>query len=71
MINLRFILPSDYVNWVRISQYLNGVLYPLTENIQTGLELTAYLQDNNAKILFDQDGNVLKPQILRIRCFVC
>ena len=59
--NLRFILPSDYVNWVRISQYLNGVLYPLTENIQTGWANT-YLQDNNAKILYDQDGNVLKPQ---------
>ena len=63
--NLRFILPSDYVNWVRISQYLNGVLYPLTENIQTGWANT-YLQDNNAKILYDQDGNVLKPQFSEV-----
>tara|TARA_R100000908_G_C3751142_1_gene145734 strand:+ start:1346 stop:2266 length:921 start_codon:yes stop_codon:yes gene_type:complete len=63
--NLRFILPSDYVNWVRISQYLNGVLYPLTENIQTGWANT-YLQDNNAKILYDQDGNVLKPQFSQL-----
>ena len=31
----RFILPADYVNWVRISQFRNGILYPLTENIQT------------------------------------
>ena len=63
--NLRFILPSDYVNWVRISQYLNGVLYPLSENIQTGWAST-YLQDNNAKIIYDQDGNVLKPQFSQL-----
>jgi len=56
-----FTLPSDYVNWVRISQYKNGVLYPLSENIQTNYA-TAYLQDNNSNILFDQDGNALSPQ---------
>ena len=59
--DLRFILPQDYVNWVRISLYSGGVLYPLTENIQTNWA-GAYLQDNNARILFDQDGNVLKPE---------
>jgi hypothetical protein len=32
---LRFVLPQDYVNWVRISIYENGYLKPLTENIQT------------------------------------
>jgi hypothetical protein len=58
---LRFILPSDYVNWVRISMYKNGTLLPLSENIQTNWS-DAYLQDNNYKILFDQDGNVLKPE---------
>ena len=57
----RFILPADYVNWVRISQFRNGILYPLTENIQTNWS-SAYLQDNNSKILFDQDGNVLMPE---------
>jgi hypothetical protein len=59
--SLRFILPSDYVNWVRISLLLNGVLRPMTENIQV-LSSRAYLQDNNANILFDQNGNVLEPQ---------
>tara|TARA_R100000742_G_C4274970_1_gene95186 strand:+ start:186 stop:1109 length:924 start_codon:yes stop_codon:yes gene_type:complete len=59
--DLRFILPQDYVNWVRVSMYQNGILYPLTENIQANWA-GAYLQDNNAKILFDQDGNVLKPE---------
>ena len=59
--NLRFVLPSDYVNWVRISQFVNGILYPLTENIQSGWA-TTYLQDNNSKIIYDQNGNVLRPQ---------
>ena len=59
--NSRFILPSDYVNWVRISQFRNGVLYPMSENIQTNWS-SAYLQDNQDRILFDQDGNALSPQ---------
>ena len=59
--NLRFVLPSDFVNWVRISQFLNGVLYPLSENIQTQWA-ESYLQDNVGKIIYDQHGNVLKPQ---------
>lgn len=58
---LRYILPSDYVNWVRISVYENGVLRPLSENIQT-LSSGAYLQDNLSNILFDQNGNALSPQ---------
>ena len=59
--SLRYILPQDYVNWVRISLYENGTLFPLSENIQTNWS-NAYIQDNDAKILFDQDGNVLKPE---------
>tara|TARA_R110000823_G_scaffold240860_2_gene365674 strand:+ start:2549 stop:3472 length:924 start_codon:yes stop_codon:yes gene_type:complete len=59
--NLRFVLPPDFVNWVRVSIYQNGVLRPLTENIQTNYS-DAYLQDNNCRILFDQDGNILKPE---------
>lgn len=58
---LRYILPSDYVNWVRISLYKDGWLRPLTENIQT-LSSKAYLQDNTGRILFDQFGNALSPQ---------
>jgi len=58
---LRFVMPSDYVNWVRISVYKDGLLYPLTENIQTNWS-SAYLQDNNCRILFDVDGNALSPQ---------
>jgi hypothetical protein len=62
---LRFILPSDYVNWVRISLYKDGWLRPLTENIQT-LSSKAYLQDNTGRILFDQYGNALSPQYSNI-----
>ena len=57
---LRFVLPPDYVNWVRVSLYKNGVLRPLSENIQTNWS-DAYLQDNTCRILFDHDGNILKP----------
>lgn len=59
--NLRFILPSDYVNWVRLSLYKDGLLRPLTENIQVNSS-AAYLQDNTGKILFDIDGNILSPE---------
>ena len=63
--SLRFVLPADFVNWVRISMYKDGILYPLTENIQT-MTSSAYLQDNDCNILFDQDGNVLKPEYSNI-----
>lgn len=63
--NLRFILPSDYVNWVRISLYKNGWLRPLSENIQT-LSSKAYLQDNKGRILFDNEGNALSPEYSEI-----
>ena len=62
---LRYILPSDYVNWVRVSLYKDGWLRPLTENIQT-LSSKAYLQDNTGRILFDQYGNALSPQYSEI-----
>jgi hypothetical protein len=58
---LRVVLPPDYVNWVRISLYKDGVLMPLSENIQT-MSATSYLKDNSGNLLFDQDGNVLSPE---------
>lgn len=58
---LRFILPTDYVNWVRISMYKDGRLLPLSENIQTNYS-DAYLQDSSGAILFDINGNVLRPE---------
>jgi len=58
--DLRFILPQDYVNWIRVSLHKDGVLMPMVENIQTNWS-GAYLQDHDCRILFDIDGNVLKP----------
>ena len=63
--NLKFIFPSDYVNWVRISLYKDGWLRPLSENIQT-LSAQAYLQDNAGRILFDEEGNAISPQYSEI-----
>ena len=62
---LKYILPSDYVNWVRVSLYKDGYLRPLTENIQV-LSSNAYLQDNIGRILFDQQGNALSPEFSEI-----
>jgi len=57
--NLRFILPSDYVNYIRISVEKDGVLYPLHENSKINYA-SEYLKDNSGDLLFDQDGEVLE-----------
>jgi hypothetical protein len=62
---IRFVLPSDYVNWIRVSEYKNGLLYPLSENIQTNYA-KAYLQDNDARILFDENGEALSPEFSNV-----
>jgi hypothetical protein len=41
--------------------YNDGYIFPLTENIQVN-SAEAYLQDNSGRILFDQNGNILRPQ---------
>lgn len=65
--NLKLIMPPDYVNYVRISVNVEGVLYPLHENLSAN-SATAYLQDNNQNILFDLDGEVLTGEsVLDIR----
>ena len=61
--DLKFILPPDYVNYARISLYKDGVLRPLSENIQV-LSSNSYLQDNNCNVLFDEEGNVLEAMSL-------
>lgn len=62
---LDIILPPDYVNYVRIS-YVNpqtGELMVLSSNPYMPMA-TAYLQDNNAEILFDENGFVLEGTTL-------
>ena len=57
--NLRFILPPDFVNWVRVNMYYEGCLHPLTENIQT-LSSTSFQQNADGSIVFDSDGNAVR-----------
>ena len=56
--NLTFVLPSDYVNWVRISLYKDGWIRPLNENILLN-SAKAYLQGAGGTLTFDVDGNVI------------
>lgn len=59
--DLKFILPHDYVDYIRISLYADGVLRPLTENRRAN-SAQGYLQDNNNDVMFDSDGQVLVGQ---------
>jgi hypothetical protein len=63
--DLKFILPPDYVNWVRVSLYKNGHLWPLNEN-QKPNGAISYLQNNDCRVIFDEDGNALEPEFSNI-----
>lgn len=57
--DLFFPLPQDYVDWMRISVVTpDGKLKPLdvNNNVNTAI---GYLQDHDAEILFDNNGNIL------------
>ena len=62
--HLSWVLPQDYVNYVRISVVIQDTsdgsfkLYPLDVNRNISVA-TGYLQDNNAELLFDSNGNIL------------
>jgi len=49
---LRFILPRDYVDYVRISMVKGGILHPLSQNPQI-LSATSYEQDTAGELVFD------------------
>lgn len=58
--DLRFILPQDYVNYVRISTVDKmGNFRPMIESTRTAIA-KAYLQDHEYNILFDESGNALE-----------
>lgn len=59
--NLDIILPFDFISYIRISwlDQETGEFRPMAENRKTALA-EAWLQDNEAEILFDNDGEVLK-----------
>jgi len=58
---LDIILPSDYVNWTKVSYVhpVTGALMGLSRNTNISMG-TAYLQDEKANILFDDEGFVLE-----------
>jgi len=55
--DLRFVLPSDYVNWVKLYLLKNNVLRELVENIQVQSS-TAYVQSATSTFTYDADDNV-------------
>lgn len=59
--DLSIIMPPDYVQYVRISwlDKTTGQFRPMSENRRMAIA-TAYLQDHEAKILFDNQGNILE-----------
>ena len=59
--NYDIILPVDYVNYIRISwvDKRTGKIHPMSVNRHTPLGV-AYLQDNSASVLFDNNGQILE-----------
>ena len=55
--DLRFVLPSDYVNWVKLYLLKDNVLRELVENIQVQ-SATQYIQSATATFTYDADNNV-------------
>jgi hypothetical protein len=55
--DLRYVLPSDYVNWVKLYLFKNNVLRELTENIQVQSSIQ-YLQNSTAVFGYDGNNNV-------------
>lgn len=57
--DLQFILPQDFVNWVRVSVVgEDGLLYPLDINRGSN-RAVSYLQDHEYNILLDESGHPL------------
>lgn len=59
--DLRFVLPSDYVNWVKLYLFQNNTLRELTENIQVQSS-TAYIQSATSTFTYDSSNNVNTEQ---------
>lgn len=58
--NLQLPVPKDFINYVRVSWVDdNGNFRPIIKNNQSGI-VSAYLQDNNYNILFDNNGDALQ-----------
>jgi hypothetical protein len=60
---LNLVLPTDYINYVRVS-YIDedGELRPISQSDDL-LIAKSYLQDNDANITFDESGNILNVDL--------
>ena len=54
--DLKFVLPSDYVNWVKLSLFKNNVVRDLIENIQVQ-SATQYIQTGSSTFTYDASNN--------------
>jgi|TARA_B100000902_G_scaffold372119_1_gene398827 hypothetical protein len=54
--DLRFVLPADYVNWVKLYLLKNNVLRELTENIQVQ-SAVSFIQSSTDTFTYDSSGN--------------
>jgi len=59
--DLRFVLPSDYVNWVKLYMFHGNTLRELTENIQVQ-SAVAYIQSATATFTYDGSNNATVVQ---------
>ena len=55
--DLKFVLPSDYVNWVKLYLFKQNTLLELTENIQVQ-SATSYVQTGSSTFTYDAGNNV-------------
>tara|TARA_R100000231_G_scaffold73717_1_gene57753 strand:+ start:800 stop:1720 length:921 start_codon:yes stop_codon:yes gene_type:complete len=55
--DLKFVLPSDYVNWVKLSLFKDNVIRDLVENIQVQ-SATQYVQTGSSTFTYDSSNNV-------------
>ena len=55
--DLKFVLPSDYVNWVKLSLFKDNVIRDLVENIQVQ-SATQYVQTGSSAFTYDTSDNV-------------
>jgi len=59
--DLKFVLPSDYVNWVKLSLFKDGVVRDLTENIQVQ-SAVSYIQTASSTFDYEADGVTVKEE---------
>ena len=60
--DLKFILPTDYVNWIRISLYKDGWIRPLSENIQVN-SANSYTQSSSVPNFTGNDATTQTSQL--------